>query len=40
LGISFSLVLLLITSLDRPNSTFITVSQQPLIDLRNSIDGD
>ena len=40
LGISFSLVLLLIASLDRPNSSFITVSQQPMVDLRTSMDGD
>jgi hypothetical protein len=36
-GIAFSLVLLLIASLDRPYSSFITVSQQPLVDLRASM---
>lgn len=34
LAISFSLVIALIASLDRPQSRFITVSQQPLVDLR------
>jgi hypothetical protein len=35
---SFSLVLLLIASLDRPGNSFITVSQQPLVDLRASME--
>ena len=34
----FSLVLLLIASLDRPESSFITVSQQPLVELRASME--
>jgi hypothetical protein len=34
LAFSFSLVIALIISLDRPQSDFITVSQQPLADLR------
>jgi hypothetical protein len=34
LALSFSLVLLLIVELDRPNSGIITVSQQPLQDLK------
>jgi hypothetical protein len=33
--VSFSLMVLLIASLDRPDSRIITVSQQPLVDLRN-----
>jgi hypothetical protein len=37
LAVSFSLVIMLIASLDRPNSTFITVSQQPLEDIRVSM---
>jgi CDP-diglyceride synthetase len=40
LAVSFSLVLLLIASLDRPTNSFITVSQQPLVDLRNSMESD
>ena len=45
LAISFSLVIALIASLDRPQSGFIKVSQQPLADLRasmveNGADGD
>ena len=40
LAVSFSLVLLLIASLDRPTNSFITVSQQPLVDLRASMGGD
>jgi hypothetical protein len=35
--ISFSLVLTLIALLDNPKSTFITVSQQPLVNVRNSM---
>jgi hypothetical protein len=34
LALSFSLVIALIASLDRPQSTFITVSQQPLVDVQ------
>lgn len=37
LAISFSLVIALIASLDRPQSSFIKVSQQPLEDLRSSM---
>jgi hypothetical protein len=33
--LSFSLMILLIASLDRPQGGFITVSQQPLIELKN-----
>lgn len=32
LVVSFSVVLLVIASLDRPANSFITVSQQPLLD--------
>ncbi len=38
LAVSFSLIVTLIASVDRPNDSFIKVSQQPLIDLRNSMD--
>ena len=38
LAFAFSLVIVLIVSLDRPQSGFITVSQQPLIDLRASME--
>ena len=37
LAFAFAMVIVLITSLDRPLSGFITVSQQPLEDLRTSI---
>jgi hypothetical protein len=37
LALSFSLVIALIVSLDRPDSGFITVSQQPMVDLRASM---
>jgi hypothetical protein len=37
LAIAFSVVIAMISVLDRPQSTFITVSQQPLIDLRESM---
>lgn len=37
LALSFALVISLIASLDRPQSGFITVSQQPLMDLRASM---
>lgn len=33
--LSFSLVIMLIASLDRPDSKVITVPQQPIVDLRN-----
>jgi hypothetical protein len=36
--LTFSLMILLIASLDRPQGGFITISQQPLIDLRNWMD--
>jgi hypothetical protein len=38
LAVAFSLVFMLIASLDRPNGSFINVTQQPLIDLRDSMD--
>jgi hypothetical protein len=38
LAFSFSIIIILIESLDRPNSTFIPVSQQPLLDLQSSMD--
>lgn len=37
LALSFSLVIGLITTLDRPQSGYITVSQQPLVDVQASI---
>ena len=37
LAFSFSIVIALIASLDRPMSDFVTVSQQPLADLRASM---
>lgn len=37
LAVSFSLVIGLIASLDRPDSGFITVSQQPLVNLQRSM---
>lgn len=37
LAISFSIVIALIATLDRPDTTYITVSQQPFIDLLNSM---
>jgi hypothetical protein len=40
LALSFSLVLAIIISLDRPGSFSFKVSQQPLIDLKNSIATD
>lgn len=40
LAVSFSLVIVLIASLDRPNSRFIQVPQQPLMDLRQSLAAD
>lgn len=39
LAVSFSLVIVLIASLDRPHGRFIKVSQQPLVDLRASMDA-
>ncbi|MCX6161096.1 MAG: DUF4239 domain-containing protein [Ignavibacteriae bacterium] len=33
--LSFSLIIILIASLDRPSSDFITISQEPLTDLRS-----
>lgn len=38
LAVSFALVITLIASLDRTNTSLIRVSQQPLIDLRESIE--
>lgn len=40
LAISFSMVITLIASLDRPESGYVTVSQQPMIALRDFISGD
>lgn len=40
MAFAFAIVIVLITSLDRPGSGFITVSQQPLEDLRASIAAD
>lgn len=37
LALSFSLVITLIASLDRPDSGYVTVSQQPMVSLRNSM---
>jgi hypothetical protein len=37
LALSFALVLALITSLDRPDSGVLKVTQQPLIDLRDTM---
>jgi hypothetical protein len=37
LALSFALVFALITSLDRPDSGVMKVTQQPLIDLRDSM---
>lgn len=37
MAISFSMVIALIISLDRPQSDFITVTQQPLADLRTTM---
>ena len=37
LALSFALVFALIASLDRPDSGVLEVSQQPLIDLRESM---
>lgn len=38
LALSFSLVIALIASLDRPHATFVKVSQQPFTDLLNSME--
>jgi hypothetical protein len=38
LALSFSIIIVLIESLDRPNNTFIPVSQQALLDLQISMD--
>lgn len=40
LAISFSVVIILLVSLDRPQSGFMVVSQQPLVDVRSSMDAD
>lgn len=40
LAISFTLVFVLIASLDRPDSGIMRVPQQPLIDLRSQMDAD
>jgi hypothetical protein len=40
LALSFALVFALIASLDRPGSGVITVTQEPLIDLRDSMGTD
>ena len=39
LALSFALVFALIASLDRPDSGIMKVTQQPLIDLRDSMDA-
>jgi hypothetical protein len=39
LAVSFSMVIALIVALDRPQSGYIKVSQQPLINLQNSMAG-
>jgi hypothetical protein len=38
-ALSFALVFALIASLDRPDSGILKVTQQPLIDLRDAMDG-
>lgn len=38
LAVAFSLVIALIASLDRPHSSYIRVSQQPFVDLLNSME--
>ena len=40
LAISFSLVITLIAALDNPNSGYLPVSQQPLIELQQSMNDD
>lgn len=40
LAVSFSLVIVLIAALDRPTSAFVKVSQQPLINLQDSMAAD
>jgi hypothetical protein len=40
LALAFSLVLLLITDLDRPGEGFVRVSQQPLFDVQRSMAAD
>jgi hypothetical protein len=40
LALAFSLVLLLITDLDRPGEGFLRVSQQPLLDVQHSMATD
>lgn len=40
LAVAFSIVIALIISLDRPQSTFAAVSQQPLADLRERMSAD
>ena len=39
LALSFALVFALIASIDRPDSGVMKVTQQPLIDLRDSLDA-
>jgi hypothetical protein len=39
LAVSFSLVLVMIADLDRPQQGFVRVSQQPMIDLQTRLDG-
>jgi hypothetical protein len=38
LAVSFSIVFMLVVALDRPQGTFIRVTQQPLVDVRNWMD--
>jgi hypothetical protein len=37
LVITFSVIMLLVADLDRPQEGFLRVSQQPMIDLRNTM---
>ena len=39
LAVSFSVVLLMIADLDRPQQGFVRVSQQAMIDLQTKLDG-
>ena len=39
LAVSFSVVLLMIADLDRPQQGFVRVNQQPMIDLQTKLDG-
>lgn len=39
LALSFSIIIILIASIDRPNSTFIPISQQALLDLQRTMNN-